>query len=138
MDEEELRKPCGPVKNYEEAKIIIGRLVGVLEELNSGYRSTHAIGLAAPQIGIHKQVAIVKVDDLITLINPEILYKGMLVVQDEGCLSFPGKTVRTQRYNSVTVNSSGRLLSLDGLEAIAVQHEIDHLNSTLFFDRKYK
>jgi peptide deformylase len=113
-------------------------IIGLLEsELRSSARP--GVGLAAPQIGIHKRVAIVRTKDhAIDLVNPVIvdLDHGM-AVESEGCLSFPGVSVGTWRFDEVFVkcdrNPAGMVAT--GLEAIVLQHEIDHLSGVLITDR---
>lgn len=107
------------------------------------------IGLAAPQIGIHSRVAIVNVFRPIILVNPTYEKRSGILDIEEGCLSFPGKFIRTRRFKNIIINSNGLRMKfgfpIDGisqeeieLECAAVQHEIDHLNGVLFLDREYK
>lgn len=108
------------------------------------------IGLAATQVGVGKRIAVLDVPTdeerrdrgkhLLVLINPEIISSEGSVVYEEGCLSIPGFTADVTRASKLVV----RTLDLDGVEseiaaeglfAIAVQHEIDHLDGLLFIDR---
>lgn len=98
------------------------------------------VGLAAPQVGVLKQIAIVDVEDKngkIELINPTILESRGEQVDIEGCLSFPGIYGDVKRANFVKVraqNRRGKTFIVEGTEflARALQHEIDHLEGKLF------
>lgn len=137
-NEEALRVKCEDV-TLEEAN----SLIAVLEqELNYANKlGKGGIGLAAPQIGIAKNIAIVRLgDDLnINLINAK-LEKGYDPANftQEGCLSFPGRVEDTTRFQEVYITNN--LLTpysfiATGLLAVVCQHELDHLNSILFMDR---
>ena len=131
-DESLLRLPTSLALDDE-----IPEILNQLEsELNNCKMS--GIGLAAPQIGIYKQVAIVRLTNLkIDLVNSKIsnMTDG-IIFRSEGCLSFPGRVEDTYRYQSITLTNNGVISQLQGLQAIVVQHEIDHWNSKLFFDYK--
>ena len=122
-----------------------GEKIGVrlLHELR---QSENGIGLAANQIGINKRVCVINVKEPLVLINPRIVEKSEeQFVFAEGCLSFPGKHVRTGRHTSVIVeadNHEGKLPFSadseninDAFECACVQHEIDHLDGITMFDR---
>ena len=109
--------------------------------------SADGIGLAAPQVGIHKQLIVIdcepdvpEVAPLI-LINPAIKKYGKTLCKDqEGCLSIPGVYLDVERPDTIEVaykDESGRpcTLKADGLLARAIQHEMDHLSGVLFVDR---
>lgn len=136
-DEEALRIECEDVKGYE-----IGSLVGLLEEelKRSASLGRKGIGLAAPQIGIAKKIAIVRIDDAhsVDLVNARIV-KGYDkdIFDNEGCLSFPGRYERTMRYSEIQVEN--QLIDpfnfiCTGLFAVVVQHELDHLAGRLLPD----
>ena len=122
-----------------------------------------AIGLAANQIGINAAVAVVNVREPIILINPEVIDVWNEISYYEGCLSFKGKAVNTKRYKNIIIKTSQEESELyfsgtpnpsDGkgsweressdkhdeelrtLEAVCVQHEIDHLNGMTLLDRQ--
>lgn len=98
------------------------------------------VGLAAPQIGINKKIAIVDIDDehgTIEMINPEILSESGEQTGPEGCLSFPGLYGEVTRADNVKIKAQDRkgktfLLEAKGFLARAILHEIDHLNGVLF------
>ena len=141
----------------EEGMEIATKLFQVLNKRKDG------IGLAANQVGIDAQVAVVNVREPLVLINPKISDKSDEISYFEGCLSFPGKGVRTKRYETVEVKTaqqggsmifSGKTTGIEGvkgtwesdenkndtairlLEAVCVQHEIDHLNGVVCMDRR--
>ena len=143
----------------EEGEKIATELFEILNKRKDG------IGLAANQVGIDASVAVVNVIEPIVLINPEIVSRETEIPFYEGCLSFPGKGVNTKRYETVEITSDnvdGSIIfsgvdtgeeargtwesekhtyqvkdrDLRILEAVCVQHEIDHLNGVVCMDRK--
>ena len=139
-EEAQLRILCEEVKTVKEGEEIGAQL---LTELS---KSENGIGLAANQIGINKHVCVINVKEPIVLINPRIVEKSEdQFVFAEGCLSFPGKHVRTGRHTSVIVeadNHEGKLSFSaesedvnDAFECACVQHEIDHLDGITMFER---
>ena len=109
--------------------------------------SAKGIGLAAPQVGIHKQLLVIDLDlenattPPIVLINPEIIeFSASIDTYEEGCLSIPGVYLNVIRPSSIKVNFRDEMgrpkkLSTDGLLARCIQHEMDHLDGVLFVDR---
>lgn len=155
-DEAQLRLPCEPVKSVAEGGEVARKLSSVLERINKKAKKRHlktegknelvlGIGLAANQIGIQKRVCVVKTKTLPwVLMNPVIVAASEeKILFKEGCLSFPGLSVETERHTWIEVDTlnHGRLsfgmeLSLDSLLlSVAMQHEIDHLNSISIKDR---
>jgi peptide deformylase len=116
------------------------RLVKLLNDMYDTMLEADGVGLAAPQVGIAKQIAIVDIGDehgRIELINPVILEARGEQIGPEGCLSFPGLFGEVKRANYVKVraqNRRGRTYTLEatGFLARALQHEIDHLQGVLF------
>ena len=96
-DVDELRKP-NSVATLEEAQAIAEELFMTLLE-----RKETDVGLSAPQIGIHKRVCVVRAKTPIVLVNPEIIEYTEETWYQEGCVSFPGASVRTKRHKNVTV-----------------------------------
>lgn len=101
------------------------------------------IGLAATQVNVHKRVVVIDIskdqDQPQVFINPEILSRDGVEEMDEGCLSVPGFYERVQRAERIRVRALGRdgqpfELETDGLLAVCIQHEIDHLDGKLFVD----
>ena len=143
--------------SIEEGRTIATELFQILNKRQDG------IGLAANQVGIDAQVAVVNVREPVVLINPKIIDKSDEISYYEGCLSFPKHGIRTKRYKNIIVKSadvdcqyyfSGVESAKDVkgtwetakkhdteqrlLEAICVQHEIDHLNGITIHDREKK
>jgi len=115
----------------------------VEEMLNVMQNSTpRGVGLAAPQIGISLQIIVIEIspNKPISLINPTIIENRGKEVGLEGCLSIPGVFGNVERAKIIKVRginphtSKKVLLQVDGMEARAIQHEVDHLNGILFTD----
>lgn len=112
----------------------------LLEEMVETMRDAPGIGLAANQIGVPLQVAVIELEDKVTeLINPQIVRSSGEVVDWEGCLSIPGFVAEVKRRAKVTVKARDRhgkefRVKGDELFARALQHEIDHLNGVLYID----
>ena len=141
--------------SVEEGLTIATKLFSILNERKDG------IGLAANQVGIDARVAVLDVREPLILINPEIISKEVEIPYYEGCLSYPGKGCHTKRYRDIIISTaqeesnwyfSGVDKGEDGmgswemdkktqgkelriLEAVCVQHEIDHLNGMRILDR---
>ena len=151
-----INKPLRKV-SVEEGMEIAKELFDILNKRQDG------IGLAANQVGIDAQVAVVNVREPLVLINPQYEELGNEIQYYEGCLSFQGKGVNTKRYDSVVIKTeqdesnwyfSGAPNPTDGqsgwekrernkndaelrlLETICVQHEIDHLRGLTIMDRQ--
>ena len=129
-----LREKCQPVSE-------IGNTIEQLIDDMAKVMYQHGgIGLAAPQVGVKKRVIVVDVDQkLMVFTNPEILSREGKETALEGCLSIPDVAVEVERSTRITVEGFNRIgghveLTLDGLTARAVQHEIDHLNGILIID----
>ena len=140
----EIRTFGDPVLKTPAAAItqIDGKIARLVDDMfDTLYASDSGIGLAAPQIGVQKQIFVWEIDDeAMVIINPEIVESSGEWVYDEGCLSIPGLYVEMLRPNEVLM----RGLDLDGndieIEASELmgrlfQHELDHLNGMLMFDR---
>jgi len=141
--------------SVEEGLTIATKLFEILNKRKDG------IGLAANQVGIDARVAVLNVREPLILINPEIISKEVEIPYYEGCLSFPNKGCHTKRYETIEVKTAQEEGSwifsgvdkgdagmgswerdkktqgkeLRTLEAVCVQHEIDHLNGMRILDR---
>ncbi|MBT9252942.1 MAG: peptide deformylase [Brockia lithotrophica] len=130
-----LREVARPVKS------VTPQVLRLLDDLAETMRHADGVGLAAPQVGISRRLAVVDVGDgLIELINPEILEEEGEEVGVEGCLSIPGVYGEVRRAARVRVRTWTRtgesvVIEAEGLKARAIQHEIDHLDGILFIDR---
>lgn len=134
-DDDVLYKVCKPVKDFND------RLHILLDDMYDTLKSMDGVGLAAPQVGILKRVAIIDVGDgLIELINPEIIEEEGLQSGSEGCLSVPGVYGEVERPNKVKVKAqdrNGEWFEIEGEELLARAfcHECEHLDGKLFLDR---
>ncbi|WP_158965349.1 peptide deformylase [Paraglaciecola sp. L3A3] len=106
-------------------------------------REENGIGLAATQINVHKQVVVMDVseeqDNSLVFINPEITHMDGKTISEEGCLSVPNNFAQVERAEKITVTAldkKGESFTMDaeGLLAICIQHELDHLKGKLFVD----
>jgi peptide deformylase len=136
-----LRTPAKRISKVDESVRDLAR-----DMLRSMY-AANGIGLAAPQVGVHKQLLVIDLDPEnaaappLVLINPEIRSFGPgLETYEEGCLSIPGVYLNVVRPTTVEVAFRDELgrpqrMKTDGLLARCIQHEMDHLNGVLFVDR---
>jgi len=131
-----LREKSLPVKE------ITREILNLIRDMAETMYTDSGVGLAAPQVGISKRIIIIDEDKegLMVLVNPEIIKSEGEVIEEEGCLSFPGIYSDVKRSSKVTVkalNENGDQIEIvkEGLIARVLQHEIDHLNGTLFIDR---
>lgn len=101
--------------------------------------STPGVGLAAVQIGVVKRAAIIRTPTTtLNIWNPQIVDTDGELVSPEGCLSFPGVTRSVRRAKEVTLeNGDGRKYVLYGIDAIVVQHEVDHMDGVTILDKNY-
>lgn len=112
----------------------------LLDDMLETMRDAPGIGLAANQIGVPLQVAVIELEGRITeLINPQIMKASGEILDWEGCLSIPGFVAEVKRHAKVTVKARDRhgrefRVRADELFARALQHEIDHLNGILYID----
>ena len=116
-------------------------LKALAKEMDALMRAVNGVGLAATQVGIEQQIAVIDVGEgPIVLVNPRIVKSEGEEVLVEGCLSLPGLYGEVTRAAKVTVAAtdlSGKSIKIDGegMLARALQHEIDHLRGKLFIDR---
>ena len=118
----------------------------LVEEMFESMYAAQGIGLAAPQIGISKQITVIdtsfkeRPEDKLVLINPEVIERRGKQNEEEGCLSLPDIREKVQRAEWVKVRAQdvkGEFVEVEGTElrSRALQHEIDHLHGILFLDR---
>jgi peptide deformylase len=144
----EVRKYPDPVlsKTGERVTEFTPELEQLVEEMFDSMYAAEGIGLAAPQIGISKQITVIDVsfkerpEDKLVLINPEVLDREGRQVEEEGCLSLPDIRAKVERAAWVKVraqNVKGEHFEIEGEELLAraLLHEIDHLHGVLFIDR---
>jgi peptide deformylase len=128
---------AGKVKDFDEA------LKKLVEDMIETMYSAHGIGLAATQVNVHKCLLVLDVsenqDQPRVYINPEILSRSGEQNHEEGCLSVPGIYASVKRAENITIKAQGVdgdffEEALEGLHAVCVQHEMDHLIGRLFVD----
>ena len=132
-----LRKVSRPVDNVDAS------LIQLLDDMLETMYQAPGIGLAAPQVNVHKRVVTIDVsekkDSPLFLINPVIVASEGQEQMEEGCLSVPDQYAPVTRAESIEVefldrDGNPRKLATDGLLAVCIQHEIDHLDGKLFVD----
>lgn len=135
--DERLRTVAKPVDDVNDE---IRQLVADMFET---MKDEKGIGLAATQVDRHVRVVVMDVseeqDEPRVFINPEITRKEGETISEEGCLSVPGNYAKVERAEAITVkaldeNGDAFELEAEGLLAICIQHELDHLKGTLFID----
>ena len=135
--DEVLTKKCRPVTKFDR------RLHILLDDMAETMHHANGVGLAAPQVGILRRVAVIDVspeqNKVIELVNPQIIAYSGKQVGNEGCLSFPGQWGIVKRPNYVKVRAQDRYgeeFEIEGKELLARAfcHEIDHLNGVVFKD----
>lgn len=132
-----LRTKAQPVEQVDDA------LRQLIDDMFETMYAAPGIGLAATQVDVHKRLLVADVsadkDQPHVLINPEIIEKDGVEVTEEGCLSVPGfyePVERAERIRVRALNRDGETYEMDaeGLLAVCIQHEMDHLEGKLFVD----
>jgi len=126
----------------ERVPVVDDRIRKLVADMAETMYAAPGIGLAATQVNVHERVVVIDItethDQLQVFINPEITWSSdTLQSYEEGCLSIPGIYDKVERPDAVTVTAldlDGKPFTLeaDGLLAVCIQHEIDHLNGKLF------
>lgn len=140
-----LKQVCTPIEKLD------AKADGLVQDLiDTMVSAGHSVGVAAPQIGVPERVVVVDVSGskmgkdnnhgLLTMINPEIIRKEGSKVMREGCMSVPDYTGNVTRAKTIVVqfldrDGRERVINSTGFEAVAIQHELDHLDGMLFLDR---
>ncbi len=137
IGDETLRKHCKRQEKFDR------RLHILLKDMADTMYKAEGVGLAAPQVGILRRVAVVDITEdhsgLLELVNPEIVERDGSQTGREGCLSLPGRQGVVTRPMKVKVryqdrNGDAYELETEGFEARAICHELDHLDGTLYID----
>ncbi len=134
-DDELLRKKSREVKTIDQ------RILTLLDDMKETMDDYEGVGLAAPQVGVLKRVVVIDVGDgLLELINPQIVETKGEKTEYEGCLSIPGKKGKVCRPEKVKVVARNRFDEVievegEGMLAVALCHEIDHLDGILYTDK---
>ena len=136
MGDDILNKECKPVKEMTP------RLAELVEDMFDTMYEANGVGLAAPQVGILKQIITIDMDDgnQYVLVNPEILEESGTQSGQEACLSVPGKSGVVTRPNHVKIRAYDEYmepyeLEADELLARAICHECEHLHGHLYVER---
>jgi peptide deformylase len=140
-----LKKVCNLVEKIDDT--IRSLVDDLLDTMHAGPGS---VGVAAPQIGVTLRVCVVDVSasrhgkdnnhGQLRMVNPEIIARSGVAIMREGCMSVPDYTGDVERATEITVrfrepDGTKRELVASGFEAVAIQHEMDHLDGILFLDR---
>ena len=129
-----LKKESQPVEVFDE------ELANFVQELFSAMRAHDGVGLAAPQVGVLKKIAVIEYDNkTYVLINPKVIEQKGLQEGEEGCLSFPGIYAHVTRPQWVKIEAQDEkgethVYEGEGYTARAFLHEMDHLTGKLFID----
>ena len=132
-----LEKPSAPISKFDDA------LRKLADDMFESMYAAHGVGLAAPQIGISKRIAVIDVtfkedaEAKIVLVNPEIIHVEGKLTSNEGCLSLPEfreKVTRPRKVTARAQNLKGETFEVTGEELLAraLLHETDHLNGKLY------
>jgi len=133
-----LRRRAEPVRVFD------AELARLVDDLLETLHATRAIGLAATQVDVHRQVLVIDLSGGAAppevFVNPRIVARHRYGMVEESCLSLPGLVDSVQRPIALRVRYADRAgreheRELDGMLAVCLQHEIDHLQGTLFLDR---
>ena len=135
---EKLRHTAEPVALFDDA------LRTLVSDMYDTMYDAQGVGLAAVQIGVNQSVIVMDCGaeeaEPITLINARIIEREGTIIWREGCLSFPGVSAEVERARDVTIefhDVDGQVhhMEASGLLAVCIQHELDHLDGQLYFDR---
>lgn len=140
-----VRKFGDPVLKVMTSDVVefTGELQKLAESMVPTLYASNGLGLAATQVGIQKRLFVYDMDDdegPQSVVNPVIVEEDGTAVYEEGCLSIPGLFWAIERADTITVqmrdtDGKEKVLELEGLMARLFQHELDHLNGVLMFDR---
>ena len=133
-------------RRSKEIDLVDETIKNLIQDMTETMYDANGVGLAACQVGVNKRIIVLDVSpmdpeqDLFALINPEIVEEEDEIDHEEGCLSVPDclETIkRKQKVRVRGVSPEGRRVELEaqGILAIALQHEVDHLNGVLILDR---
>lgn len=126
-----------------EIDVVDAKVRRLIDDMLETMYDAPGIGLAAPQINVHKRLIVIDISEdrssPLALINPEIIAAEGCEQMEEGCLSVPGIYELVDRAEQVQVRALDRdgeeqIIEADGLLAVCIQHEIDHLDGKLFVD----
>ena len=140
-----LKQVADPVAEVDKTVVFV-----IQDLVDTMVDAGHSVGVAAPQIGVLRRVLVVDVSKsklgkdnnhgLLEMINPEIIEKSGSTMMREGCMSVPDYTGNVTRAEHIVIEFTDRVgqlrvIEVSGFEAVAIQHELDHLDGLLFLDR---
>ena len=140
-----LKQVAESVEEFDETTVAV-----VQDLVDTMIDAGHSVGVAAPQIGVLRRIVVVDVSKsklgkennhgLLEMVNPEIIEKSGSTTMREGCMSVPDYTGNVTRPGHIVVEFADRtgqlrVIEASGFEAVAIQHELDHLDGLLFLDR---
>jgi len=147
----EIKKYPDPVLRHKTSRVehIDDTINQLIDDMVETMHAAPGIGLAANQIGVPLQVAVIDLGmrengvqrhELVVIINPEVLTMDGVAIEEEGCLSIPEYVEKVKRATKIRVRAVDRTgrpfeIEAEGLLAKALQHEIDHLNGLLYIDK---
>lgn len=132
-----LHKVAAPIVNIDD------KIRRLSQDMAETMYEAPGVGLAATQVNFHQRLIVIDVsedkDQLLVLINPEVVEKNGQQVHEEGCLSVPGIYEKVERAETLTVRfldleGKEQQIAAEGLLAVCIQHEIDHLNGKVFVE----
>ncbi|MCL4148527.1 UNVERIFIED_CONTAM: hypothetical protein GTU68_012073 [Idotea baltica] len=132
-----LRTKAAPVEVVDDA------VRGIMDDMLETMYEAPGIGLAATQVDVHQRIVVIDVSEdksePLFLVNPEIIDQSGTEISEEGCLSVPEYYAEVERAEHVKIRAIGRdgesyEMEADGLLAVCIQHEMDHLQGKLFVD----
>ncbi|QLG88597.1 peptide deformylase [Chitinibacter bivalviorum] len=136
--DERLHTVAQPITEFDAA------LQRMIDDMAETMYAAPGIGLAASQVNFHKRLVVIDIseekNDLLVLINPQIIAMDGITTYEEGCLSVPGIYEEVERAQHIKVKALDRNgqpfeLETDGLLAICIQHELDHLDGKIFVEK---
>ena len=139
IDPKHLNKVCKPV-DYKQSKQIANKMIMFM--LSNKNINDNSIGLACNQLGLDGRIIIVKIKNRwVYFINPDITYKSQeKIITEESCLSVPNKIIKVERSKEITISfifdGNSKPSNYKGMDAIVIQHEIDHLNGIIITDKE--
>ena len=142
-DVKHLNKVCKPV-DYKTSKQIANKMIVFM--LSNKNINDNSIGLACNQLGLSGRIIIVKIKNKWErFINPFLCYKSKeKIITEESCLSIPKKSIKVERSSTIKIfddkstqtNWKDDVMEFTGMDAIVIQHEIDHLNGIIITDKE--
>jgi len=127
----------------QPVEVVDDELRSLIDDMFETMYASNGIGLAATQVNIHRRLLVADIsedhDQPLALVNPEVLEREDVETTQEGCLSVPGIFDDVERAQRIHIRALGRdgkpfEMTADGLLAVCIQHEIDHLDGKLFVD----